>query len=264
MGEATKMIFTRSVVILVVFMILAFAAACTQPTVEPTPIVKIETVIVKETVPVTVEKEVQVVVTREVEKEVEKEVTVIKTVEVEKEVTVIKTVEVEKEVTVVATVEVPKVVTVEVQVTPTPTLEPTADRTSAKVRELLSQITLVQHHYDPDTQLNSFTCASRGQGLAGIKVDPRGPRFIGPNAGDFDLWGAAALFKISPDGTVELVTQQSGGKFTDLEGIEHESFSREQALELFASGDAKWLGTQGEAGRIGDCDPQYKTPTPEG
>ncbi len=250
------MIFKKSLLILVVFGLLGLIAACTQATV--TPVVKIETVVVKETVPVTVEKEVEVVVTKEVEKIVEKVVTV----EVVKEVPVIKTVQVTREVPVIETVEVVKVVTVEVQVTPTPSPEATADRTSPKVREVLSQVTLVQYHYDPDTKLESFTCASKGQGLNGVKVDPRGPRFIGPNAGDFDLWGAAALFEVNPDGSTELVPQQSGGKFVDPEGIEHKSFSLEQALEFFASGDAKWLGTHGEAGRIGECDPQYKTPTP--
>lgn len=248
---------------------LAMIAACAQSTPTPipataTPIVKIETVVVKETVPVTVEKEVQVIVTKEVPKEVEKIVTVevVKEVpvEVEKKVTVIKTVEVEKKV--VETVEVVRVVTKEVLVTPTPTLEPTADRTDPQVREILSQVTLVQHHYDPDTTLTSFTCASRGKGLEGIKVDPRGPRFVGPNAGDFDLWGTVALFKISPDGRTELVPQQSGGWFTSPAGIESRSFSREEALDFFANGEAKWLGAQGQAGRIGECDPQYKTPTP--
>ena len=217
--------------------------------------------LVLETVPV------EVIVTQEVEKEVEKIVTVEVekevTVEVEKEVTVVETVEVEKEVEVIQTVEVAKVITVEVQVTPTLTPEPTADRTDPKVREVLSQIPLVQHHHDPDSGTDTFTCASRGLGLEGVKADPRGPRFVGPNSADFDLWGVSALFKISSDGRIELVPLQTGGKFIDPEGIEHESFSREQALEFFASGDAKWLGTHGEAGHVADCDPQYMTPTPE-
>lgn len=246
----------RSLLIVSAIIILALMAACTQAT----PVVVVETVVVKETVPVEVEKTVEVIIT----KEIEKEVTVVTTVEVPKEVTVVKTVEVEveKEVTVVETVEVTKLVRVEVQVTPTPTLEPTADRTDPKVREVLDQVTLVQHHYDPDTQLTSFSCASQGLGLNGIKVDPRGPRYVGPNSADFDLWGEVALFKISSDGSVELVPEQSGDKFIDPEGIEHTSFTREQALEFFASGDARWLGTHGEPGRIGECDPQFKTPTP--
>jgi hypothetical protein len=253
----------KSLLLGLVFTLLALIAACTSATPTPvvataTPVVVIQTVVVKETVPVEIEKTVEVIVTKEVEKEVEKVVTI----EVPKEVTVIQTVEVEKEVPVVETVEVVKVVTVQVQVTPTLTPEATTDRTDPKVREVLSQITLVQYHHDPDSGNDSFTCASRGQGLEGVKVDPQGPRFVGPNSADFDLWGVAALFKVNPDGSIELVPQQSGGKFVDPEGIEHQSVSLEQALELFASGDAKWLGTHGEAGHVADCDPQYVTPTP--
>ncbi len=243
--------FRKIVSFIAVSVILAMIAACTQAT--ATPVVKIETV--------------EVVVTKEVEKEVEKVITVevekVVTVEVPKEVTVVQTVVVEKEVPVVETVEVEKVVTVEVQVqvTPTPPTEPTADRTHPKVREVLSQVTLVQHHTDPKTKLEAFTCVSRGQGILGVKADPQGPLYVGPNAADFDLWGVIALFKVNSDGTIELVPQESGGKFVDPEGIEHTSFPLEQALEFFASGDAKWLGTHGEQGRIGECDPQYATPT---
>jgi hypothetical protein len=249
-----------------IFILLALIAACAPATPTPvaataTPVVIVETVVVKETVPVEVEKEVEKIVTVEVEKEVEKVVTV----EVEKEVTVVQTVEVEveKEVEVIQTVEVVKVVTVQVQVTPTLTPEPTADRTDPRVREVMNQIPLVQHHHDPDSGTDTFTCASRGLGLAGVKADPRGPRFVGPNSADFDLYGVAVLFKISPDGTIELVPQETGSRWFDPEGIEHESATLEQALELFASGDAKWLGVHGEAGRVAECDPQFKTPTPQ-
>src|SRR5262245_39187917 len=178
--------FRVSLFIGVVFILLALIAACAPATPPPpvataTPVVVVQTVVVKETVPVEVEKEVEKVVTVQVEKEVEKVVTV----QVEKEVTVVQTVEVEKEVEVVQTVEVVKVVTVQVEVTPTLTPEPTADRTDPKVREVLSQIPLVQHHHDPDSGNDTFTCASRGLGLTGVKVDPRGPRFVGPNSADF-------------------------------------------------------------------------------
>ncbi len=246
----------KTLLLITILVILAIITACTPAT--ATPAVKVETVVVKETVPV------EVVVTQEVEKVVTVEVEKVVTVEVEKEVTVIETVEVEveKEVPVVETVEVVKVVTVEVLVTPTPSPEATADRTHPKVREVLSQVTLVQHHFDPDTKLTSFTCVSEGKGLLGVKADPQGAIYVGPNAVDFDLWGVVGLFKISPDGTTEFVPQESGGKFVDPEGIEHKSFSLEQVLEFFASGDAKWLGTHGELGRIAECDPQFVTPTP--
>ena len=236
--------------------LLALIAACNQTS--PTPVTIVETVVVKETVPV--EKVVEVVVTKEIEKPVEKVVTV----EVEKEVTVVKTVEVEKTVPVVETVEVIKEVTVQVQVpvTVTPTPTPTVDTTNPKVKEVLSQITLVQYHHDPDTELDSFTCVSRGLGLEGVEPDPEGPIFVGPNSGDFDFWGASALFQINPDGSTFLVPQETGGRFVDPDGIEHTSFTRQEALDLFASGDAIWIGDHGEAGRIGECDPHYMTPTP--
>ena len=172
-------------------------------------------------------------------------------VEVEKSVTA----EIEKETEVLETTEEEKAVP------PVEAVEP-VDVTNPKVNEVLNQVTLVQYHYDPDTQLESFTCASSGQGLHGVVLDPQGPRFVGPNSRDFDLWGAAALFKINPDGSVFLVPQQTGGKFVDPDGIEHDSYTLEEALGFFASEDALWLGAHGEAGRIAECDPQWVAPTP--
>lgn len=242
------MTFKKVVMIGTVCSVLALIAACTQAT--ATPVTLVETVIVKETVPV--EKVVEVVVTKEIEKEVQKMVTV-------KEL-VVETVEVEKVVPVVETVEVVEYIKVPVTLTPTPT--PTVDMTHPAVKEVLHQITMVQHHYDPELKYDWFTCASRGQGLNGVEIDPEGPRFVGPNSMDFDLWGAAALFKVCPDGSIFLVPQQTGGVFVDPDGVLHESFTLEEALALFASGDAIWIGAHGEAGRIGECDPQYVTPTP--
>jgi hypothetical protein len=171
--------------------------------------------------------------------------------EVEKSVTA----EIEKETEAVETTEAEKAVP------PVEAVEP-VDVTNPKVNEVLNQITLVQYHYDPDTQLESFTCASSGQGLNGVELDPQGPRFVGPNSRDFDLWGAAALFKVNPDGSVFLVPQQTGGKFVDPDGVEHDSYTLEEALGFFASEDALWLGAHGEAGRIAECDPQWVAPTP--
>ena len=89
-----------------------------------------------------------------------------------------------------------------------------------------------------------------------------GPKMGGSNSMDFDLWGVAALFKVCPDESIFLVPQQTGGRFVDPEGIEHDYFTLEEALGFFTSGDAIWIGAHGEAGRIGECDPQYVTPTP--
>jgi hypothetical protein len=248
------MIFKKAVLIGMVFGALALMMACTQA--GATPVTIVETIVIKETVPV--EKVVEVVVTQQIEKEVEKVVTV----PVEKKVRVIETVEVEKIIPLVETVEVIRYVKVEVAATPTPTPSPTLDLTHPGVNEVLNQITLVQHHRDRELGFDWFTCASRGQGLNGVEVDPAGPRFVGPNSMDFDLWGVVALFKVCPDGCIFLVPQQTGGWFVDPDGIEHRSFTLAEALGFFASGDALWIGAHGEAGRIGECDPQYVTPTP--
>jgi hypothetical protein len=243
----TKMMFKKALMVGLVFGMLALVAACTQAT--ATPVTIVETVIVKETVPI--EKVVEVVVT----KEIEKEVVVFETVEVEKIVPVVETV------AVVEYVEVEVVVTSTPSPVPTWTPKPKVDLTNPKVNEIMNQITLVQHHYDPELEYDWFTCASRGGGLNKVGIDPRGPRFVGPNSMDFDLWGAVALFKVCPDGSIFLVPQQTGGRFVDPDGIEHVSFTLAEALDLFASGEAIWIGAHGEAGRIGECDPQYVTPT---
>ena len=145
---------------------------------------------------------------------------------------------------------------------PAPALLPNIDLAHPQVNAVLNQITLVQHHHNLETGHDYFTCASRGQGLTGVQIDPDGPRFVGPNSMDFDLWGIVALFKINPDGTVFLVPQQTGGRFVDPEGIEHLSFNLAKTLALFTSGDAIWIGAHGEPGRIAECDPQFVTPTP--
>jgi hypothetical protein len=254
------MIIREALLIGMVCSVLTVIAACTQVT--ATPVTIVETVVVRETVPV--EKVVQQVVTKEIEKVYERVVPI----EIEKEVVVFETVEVEKLVPVVETVQVIEYINVEVVVTPTPrptpsrTPIPTIDLTIPIVDEVSNRITLVQHHYDRTLEYDWFTCASRGHGLNGVELDPHGPRFVGPNSQDFDLWGVVALFKVCPDGSIFLVPQQTGGRFLDPDGIEHESFTLEEALQFFAGGDAIWIGTHGEAGRIGACDPQYKTPTP--
>ena len=130
------------------------------------------------------------------------------------------------------------------------------DTDNPAVNEVLNQVPLVQHHYNPDTEEEWFTCASRGLGLTGVTPDPDGAIFVGANAGDFDIQGVVTLFQIDPDGTITAVPQQTGGIFVDEAGIEHDSYTLEEALGFFAGGEAIWTGEQGETGRIEDCDPQ--------
>lgn len=149
----------------------------------------------------------------------------------------------------------------------TPTATPGATATAIadpNVNEIMNQVTLVQHHYDPYDDFTWFTCASPGLGVNGVEVDPFGPRYVGPNAGDFDLWGVIGLFRVAPDREITFVPQRPAPFFVDPEGIERERLTLEETLELFANGQAVWIGEHGQAGRIGECDPQYTTPTPDG
>ncbi|MCB0214212.1 MAG: hypothetical protein KDJ52_33040, partial [Anaerolineae bacterium] len=70
-------------------------------------------------------------------------------------------------------------------------------------------------------------------------------------------WGANGLFKIEPDGATTFVPQQTGGNFTDPDGQIYQSFSQQEALAFFTSGDMIWTGEIGAAGRIAECDPSY-------
>lgn len=243
--------------------LLTLISACSQAT--ATPVTVIETVVVKEMIvvkeTVEVEKPVEVVVTREVEKVIEK----IVPVTVEKEMIVVKTVEVEKEVKVVETVEVMKVVTVEVEVTPQPptsTPVPLVDYDNPKVYEVLNEITFVQHNYNPVTEVEWFTCAS-SKGLRAVQYaletkSAAGPRYVGPNCGDFPLWGANGLFEVHPNGTTFFVPQIAGGRFLSPDGVEYERFPLEAALHFFETEELFWTGSHGEAGRIAICDPRYR------
>lgn len=143
--------------------------------------------------------------------------------------------------------------------TPTPLVTGTP---APAVNEIVNQVTLVQHHYDPYDDFTWFTCASPGLGLSGVEIDPFGPRYVGPNAGDFDLWGVVGLFRIAPNGDITFVPQRPAPHFVDPEDNTYTRLSLQDTLELFASGEAVWIGQHGEAGRIGECDPQYVTPTP--
>lgn len=163
-------------------------AACSQPA--ATPITIVQTVVVKETVVVT--PAAATVITKEVPVIVTKEVQVVVPVEVEKQVVITQVVPVTREIRIVATAPVVVQPTpIQAAATPVPPAYPgpTPDLTNPKVNEVLNQITLVQHHHNIQTGVDTFSCASRGQGLNGVSINPAGPRFVGPNSMDFDLWG---------------------------------------------------------------------------
>ena len=105
---------------------------------------------------------------------------------------------------------------------------------------MMAEITLVQHSFNPETNNTSFICASAGQGLNGVAPDPAGPRFVGPNAGDFDLWGIVGLFQVDPDGTMTFVPERTGGKFVNPDGFEFRRISLDRTLNYFATGEGRW------------------------
>lgn len=121
--------------------------------------------------------------------------------------------------------------------------------------QMMNSITLVQHSFNAETNNTSFTCASSGQGLNGVAPDAAGARFVGPNAGDFDLWGAVGLFQVDPDGTSTFVPQQTGGKFVNPDGFEFRRIALDRTLNYFATGQGIWTGDFGLPGRIEKCDP---------
>jgi hypothetical protein len=238
--------------LLISIIVVAGLAACSQATPETI----IETV------------EVEKVVTVEVEKEVAVEKVV--TVEVEKEVAVVEQVEVtrvvveEVEVPVVETVEVEKVVAVAVTSTPTPlpTATPTPVWENVAQQLILREITFVQDH--GESKPFRFSCA--GNGIYGVQdfastlsLQKGEVIFIIPNAGNLDLWGETAGFRISGDNTVELVPRSSR-KFQDSrDGQLYESLSLNEALDLATAGYLRWIGGQhGDAGLVAKCDPQYQ------
>ena len=120
---------------------------------------------------------------------------------------------------------------------------------------MMNSITLVQHSFNPETNKTSFICASSGQGLNAVTPDPAGARFVGPNAGDFDLWGIVGLFQVDPDGTMTFVPERTGGKFVNPDGFEFRRISLDRTLNYFATGQGRWTGDFGLPGRIEKCDP---------
>jgi heat shock protein HslJ len=121
--------------------------------------------------------------------------------------------------------------------------------------KMMTEITLVQHSFNPETNNTSFICASSGQGLNGVAPDAAGARFVGPNAGDFDLWGIVGLFQVDPDGTMTFVPERIGGKFVNPDGFEFRRISLDRTLNYFATGEGRWTGDFGLPGRIEKCDP---------
>jgi hypothetical protein len=231
-----------------------------------------------------------VVVTQEVTVEVEK------VVEVEKEVT--RLVEVEtatpeatatpedtatplpsptpiKETVVVVTEVVTRVPTAtpEPTVTATPTVGPgtptpwpTVDNSNPVVVLVRQEVPHVWHQVHPEHGAIQV-CVAIGldaslEALDALEESFGGPIVIGPDAGDYSVWGGEALIK-RDEGQVTVIPARDVffNPHEGKEGTTYTQFTVEQLLVLLQTGDAVYTGKVGDPGRA-RCLEALRTPTP--
>jgi hypothetical protein len=225
------------------------------------------------------------VVTKEVTVEVEK------VVEVEKEVTRLVEVEtatpedtatplpsptpIKEPVVVVVTEVVAQVVTAtpEPTVTATATVEPgmptpwpTVDYSNPVVVRVRQEVPHVWHQMDP-VHGAIQVCVAIGleaslEALDALEETYGGPIVIGPDVGDYSVWGGEALIK-RDEGQVMVIPARNVFFNPDegKEGTTYTEFTVEQLLVLLQTGDAVYTGKVGDPGRA-RCLEALGTPTP--
>ena len=256
-------------------MLALLAAQCRQqpPTSVPSPI--IQTVVVTKEVPVEVEKVV----------EVEKEVTGLVEVETatpEDTVTPEDTATplpsltpIEETVVVVVTEVVSQVATAtpEPTVTATPTVGPgtptpwpTVDYSNPVVALVWQEVPHVWHQMDP-VHGAIQVCVAIGleaslEALDALEETYGGPIVIGPDVGDYSVWGGEALIK-RDEGQVMVIPARNVFFDPDAgkDGTMYTEFTVEQLLVLLQTGDAVYTGKVGDPGRA-RCLEALRTPTP--
>ena len=119
------------------------------------------------------------------------------------------------------------------------------------IHALLNQMPLVQHHYDPGTNSDSFTCVGNG-GLNSVKINPEGPIYVGPDSGDISLRGVNLVFEIDPSG--EILAAPMGRESILINQASEEVFRipLDEVLTAFTTGEAVWTGSFEDPGR-GNC-----------
>lgn len=139
------------------------------------------------------------------------------------------------------------------------------------VQAFCSEIPIAQIHFDPYTEAEYFTCASRS-GLGDVQIDPNAATILVPNDGDFDLRGMTASVKIVQDGEF-LIPRWPGSRFDfsaefaekyKLPAGEQLEIPLAKAFELIKAGELIWTGQHGVPGKAGlfqtdpplRCDPQ--------
>jgi hypothetical protein len=246
-------------------MLALLAAQCSQqPSPVPSPI--IQTVVVTKEVTVEVEKVV------EVEKEVTRLVDV-DTATPEATATPLPSpTPIKETVVVVVTEVVTRVVTATPEPTPTvgpgtPTAWPTVDYSNPVVALVWQEVPHVWHQIDPVHGDAVQECVAMGleaslEALDALEESFGGPIVIGPDVGDYSVWGGEALIK-RDEGQVMVIPARDVFFNPDegKEGTTYTQFTVEQLLVLLQTGDAIYTGKLGEPGRA-RCFEAFRTPTP--
>jgi len=235
-----------------------------QPSPVPSPI--IQTVVVTKEVTVEVEKVV------EVEKEVTRLVEV-DTATPEETATPLPTpTPIKETVVVVVTEVVTQVVTATPEPTPTvgpgtPTAWPTVDYSNPVVALVWQEVPHVWHQIDPVHGDAVQECVAMGleaslEALDALEESFGGPIVIGPDVGDYSVWGGEALIK-RDEGQVMVIPARDVFFDPDAgkEGTIYTEFTVEQLLVLLQTGDAIYTGKVGDPGRA-RCFEAFPTATP--
>ena len=125
------------------------------------------------------------------------------------------------------------------------------DLSHESIHALLNQMPLVQHHYDPETNSDNFTCVGN-EGLNSVKINPEGPIYVGPDSGDISLRGVNVVFEINPSGEILAAPMRRESILINHASEEVYRVPLDEVLTAFTTGEAVWTGSFEDPGR-GNC-----------
>ena len=158
-------------------------------------------------------------------------------------------------------------------VTPTPTVRPgmptpwpTVDNSNPVVALVRQEVPHVWHQVHPEHGAIQV-CVAIGldaslEALDALEESFGGPIVIGPDAGDYSVWGGEALIK-RDEGQVTVIPARDVffNPHVGKDGTTYTQFTVEQLLVLLQTGDAIYTGKVGDPGRA-RCLEALRTPTP--
>jgi len=149
----------------------------------------------------------------------------------------------------------------------TPTPWPTVDNSNPVVVLVRQEVPHVWHQIDPVHGTAIQVCVAIGleaslEALDALEESFGGPIVIGPDVGDYSVWGGEALIK-RDEGQVMVIPARDVFFDPDAgkEGTMYTEFTVEQLLVLLQTGDAVYTGKLGDPGRA-RCLEALRTPTP--